>query len=169
MQERRARQGEGQRRSAESRRREPFAEAGERESVEKGPRRLGEHREGRPRPDPARELLAHNRLIDDLADLPATVADEYALTNDPDIDVAYLIDTLVDKSPLAIERMGQLRALGTGVLTRKQPLVLSQQVEFTVLLAGLNASVDSACGAISKRPRATTPACRPCSPRRSAT
>jgi hypothetical protein len=39
--------------------------------------------------------------------------------------------------------MGQLRALGTGVLTRKQPLVLSQQVEFTVLLAGLNASVDS--------------------------
>jgi methyl-accepting chemotaxis protein len=88
-------------------------------------------------------FFAHNRLIDELLVFQKTVADAYALTNDPDIDTAYLIDTAVDKSPRAIESMGQLRALGTGVLTRKQPLVQSQQVEFTVLLAGLNASVDS--------------------------
>ena len=86
---------------------------------------------------------AHNRLIDELLVFQTIVADEYALTNDPDIDSTYLIATAVDKSPQAIERMGQLRALGTGVLTRKQPLVLSQQVEFTVLLAGLNYSVAS--------------------------
>ncbi|MEF8729649.1 MAG: methyl-accepting chemotaxis protein [Accumulibacter sp.] len=88
-------------------------------------------------------FLAHNRLIDDLLALHSTVADAYALTNDPDIDVAYLIDTAVERSPQAIERMGQLRALGSGVLTRKQPLVLSQQVEFTVLLAELNVAVSA--------------------------
>ncbi|MCM8610883.1 methyl-accepting chemotaxis protein [Accumulibacter sp.] len=88
-------------------------------------------------------FLAHNRLIDDLLSLHGTVADAYALTNDPDIDVAYLIDTAVDRSPQAIERMGQLRALGSGVLTRKQPLVLLQQVEFTVLLAELNVAVNA--------------------------
>ncbi|MCM8595261.1 nitrate- and nitrite sensing domain-containing protein [Accumulibacter sp.] len=84
----------------------------------------------------AREnFRAHTQLIDDLLALQGEVADAYALTNDPDIDTTYLIDTAVDKSPTAIERMGQLRALGTGVLNRKQPLVLDQQVEFTVLLA----------------------------------
>jgi len=88
-------------------------------------------------------FLAHNRLIDDLLALHSTVADAYALTNDPDIDVAYLIDTAVERSPQAIERMGQLRALGSGVLTRKQPLVLLQQVEFTVLLAELNVAVNA--------------------------
>jgi methyl-accepting chemotaxis protein len=87
-------------------------------------------------------FLAHNRLIDGLLAFQAAIADEYALTNDPDIDSAYLIDTAVDKLPQALERMGQLRALGTGVLSRKQALVLSQQVEFTVLLAELNASVN---------------------------
>jgi methyl-accepting chemotaxis protein len=86
---------------------------------------------------------AHNRLIEEVLALQAVVADEYALTNDPDIDSTYLIDTAFEKSPQAIERMGQLRALGTGVLTKKQPLELSQQVELTVLLAGMNSSVVS--------------------------
>ncbi|MBL8395979.1 MAG: methyl-accepting chemotaxis protein [Candidatus Accumulibacter sp.] len=86
-------------------------------------------------------FLAHNRLIDALLGFQSMVADEYALTNDPDIDSAYLIDTAANRLPQAIERMGQLRALGTGVLTRKQPLALSQQVEFTVLLAELNSAV----------------------------
>ena len=86
---------------------------------------------------------AHNRLIEEVLAFQAVVADEYALTNDPDIDSTYLIDTAFEKSPQAIERMGQLRALGTGVLTKKQPLELSQQVELTVLLAGMNSSVVS--------------------------
>lgn len=92
---------------------------------------------------PRENFLAHNRLIEELLAFQSAISDEYALTNDPDIDSTYLIQTAVDKSPQAIERMGQLRALGTGVLTTKQPLVLSQQVEFTVLLAGLNSAVDS--------------------------
>ena len=91
----------------------------------------------------AREnFLSHNRLIDDLLGLQRDVADFSTLSNDPDIASTYLIATAIDKSPQAIEYMGQLRALGTGVLTRKQALVLSQQVELTVLLAGLNTSIE---------------------------
>lgn len=90
---------------------------------------------------PRENFLAHTRLIEDLSTFQSLVADEYALSSDPDIDSTYLIDTLIEKLPLAIERMGQLRALGTGVLTRKQPLALSQQVEFTALLTGLDSAV----------------------------
>jgi methyl-accepting chemotaxis protein len=92
---------------------------------------------------PRENFLAHTGLIADCLTFQKTIADAYALTNDPDIDAAYLIDTLVDSLPWAIERMGQLRGLGTGVLAKQMPLVPSQQVEFTVLLAGLNASVDA--------------------------
>lgn len=91
----------------------------------------------------AREnFLAHNRMVDDLLLFETIVADHYSLTNDPGIDSSHLLDTALDKSPLAIERMGQLRALGAGVLAKKQPLALSQQVEFTVLLTGLNSAVE---------------------------
>jgi methyl-accepting chemotaxis protein len=92
---------------------------------------------------PRENFLAHTGLIADCLTFQKTIADTYALTNDPDIDATYLIDTLVDSLPWAIERMGQLRGLGTGVLAKQMPLVPSQQVEFTVLLAGLNASVDA--------------------------
>ena len=91
---------------------------------------------------PRENFLTHNRLIDDLLLFQRVVADQHKLTNDPDIDTTYLIDTALDKSPRAIESMGQLRALGTGVLTKRQPLALAQQVEFTILLASLNAGVD---------------------------
>ncbi|WP_300451556.1 methyl-accepting chemotaxis protein [Accumulibacter sp.] len=102
---------------------------------------------------PRENFLAHNRLIDDLLSLQGFVADHYTLINDPEIDSTYLIDTAVDKLPLAIERMGQLRALGTGVLTRRQALVLSQQVEFTALLADLNAAVEGLRRNIGKTSR----------------
>ena len=86
-------------------------------------------------------FASHTRLIGDLLSFQRAVADQYALTNDPDIDSAYLIDTVVDKLPLALESMGQLRALGTAALTRKQALVMAQQVELTVLLARINSAV----------------------------
>ncbi|HND55775.1 MAG TPA: methyl-accepting chemotaxis protein, partial [Pirellulaceae bacterium] len=92
---------------------------------------------------PRENLLSHNRLIDDLFSLQRDLSDYYTLTNDPDIAATYLIQTAIDHSPRAIESMGQLRALGTGVLTKKQPLVLSQQIEFTVLHAGLHSAIGS--------------------------
>ena len=76
-------------------------------------------------------FASHTRLIGQLQVLQRVIADQYALTNDPDIDSRYLIATVVDEMPLALESMEQLRALGTGALSRKRELVMSQQVEFT--------------------------------------
>ncbi|MBK7563270.1 MAG: nitrate- and nitrite sensing domain-containing protein [Propionivibrio sp.] len=88
-------------------------------------------------------FASHTRLIGQLQVLQRVIADQYALTNDPDIDSRYLIATVVDEMPLALESMEQLRALGTGALSRKRELVMSQQVEFTALLAKLDFSVAS--------------------------
>lgn len=71
-------------------------------------------------------FASHTRVIDGLVSLEESIADEYALTNDPDIDSRYLIDTVVDKLPTALDSMGQLRALGTGALSLKEPLALAQ-------------------------------------------
>ena len=91
---------------------------------------------------PVRENFAtHTALIKELARFLRLIADQNSLTNDPDIDSSYLIDTLIDELPLALESMGQLRAIGTGALTRKEALAMAQQVELAAALAGLNAAV----------------------------
>ena len=85
-------------------------------------------------------LAAHSRLIEDLLTFQAVVADEYTLTNDPEIDSMYLVDTALVKLPVALERLGKLRASGTGVMTKKQ-ILQQQQVDITALLAELNTAV----------------------------
>ncbi|HQO30517.1 MAG TPA: nitrate- and nitrite sensing domain-containing protein, partial [Accumulibacter sp.] len=87
-------------------------------------------------------FMAHNRLIEDIFHLLTIVADEYRLTNDPDIDTTYLIATATKNLPEAIESMGQLRALGTGALTRATPLLLTQQVDLSTILANLNTATN---------------------------
>lgn len=42
---------------------------------------------------------------------------ETALSLDPDIDSYYLMDAVVVKLPAVLERLGQIRARGTGILT----------------------------------------------------
>lgn len=85
-------------------------------------------------------LAAHGRLVEDMLIFQSLVADEYTLTNDPEIDSMYLVDTALVKLPVALERLGKLRASGTGVLTRKQ-ILQQQQVDMTSLLAELSTSV----------------------------
>ncbi|MCE1242712.1 methyl-accepting chemotaxis protein [Oryzomicrobium sp.] len=88
---------------------------------------------------PAPENLArHTRLIDDLLIFQVTVSDALGLTIDPDIDSFYLIDTIVHKLPSALERLGQLRARGAGLLSRKE-MSDSQKVDLVALLADLDA------------------------------
>ncbi|HNC28131.1 methyl-accepting chemotaxis protein [Accumulibacter sp.] len=88
-------------------------------------------------------FVQHTRLIEDLLHFQSSIADHYGLTNDPEIDSTRLIDTIVRSLPWALERMGQLRALGTGALASKQPLQIVQQVEISTVLAGLNATVEA--------------------------
>ncbi len=95
-------------------------------------------------------FIAHNQLIEDTLHFLTVVADEYRLTNDPDIDTTYLIATSTKNLPEAIEKMGQLRALGTGALTRAKPLLLTQQVEFSTVLAYLKKATNEVRGNLEK-------------------
>ncbi|HEX5801885.1 MAG TPA: methyl-accepting chemotaxis protein [Azospira sp.] len=82
----------------------------------------------------------HTTLIDNLLTFMVNAADNYHLTIDPDIDSYYLIDTVMTKAPIALERLGQMRARGTGILTKKQ-MVHAQQTEMNALMAELNGAL----------------------------
>ncbi len=82
----------------------------------------------------------HTAMIDSMLTFMVFVADTYQLTLDPDIDSFYLIDTVMTKAPIALERLGQMRARGTGILTKKQMLT-DQQVEMSTLMAELNGAL----------------------------
>ena len=62
----------------------------------------------------------HTSLIDQMLLFMVTIADEYALTLDPEIDSYYLIDTVVNKLPHVIEHLGQLRAIGLDNLLNRR-------------------------------------------------
>jgi diguanylate cyclase (GGDEF)-like protein/PAS domain S-box-containing protein len=81
-------------------------------------------------------FASHTRLIGQMLLFMGTVADEYALTLDPDIDTYYLIDSTVIKLPMAIEQLGQLRAYGSGILAAKR-VSTDQKVTVQTLIAGL--------------------------------
>lgn len=78
----------------------------------------------------AENTAYHTALIGDLLLFVSTAADHYALTLDPDIDSYYLMDTALSRVPMALERLGQLRAMGTATLTRKT-LTEQQKVDLS--------------------------------------
>ena len=82
----------------------------------------------------------HSRLIDQILIFEVAVADEFALTTDPEIGSFYLVDNTINKLPLALERLGQIRARGTGILAKKQ-ISESQKIEISSLMAELNGAL----------------------------
>ncbi|MFW5443745.1 MAG: response regulator, partial [Methylococcaceae bacterium] len=62
----------------------------------------------------------HTHLINQLQFFKVFIADEYALTFTSEIDTSYLIDTSINKLPEAMEQLGQIRAFGTSILSKKQ-------------------------------------------------
>jgi len=69
---------------------------------------------------PSENISRHTHMIDAMLSAMVAVADETQLTLDPDIDSYYLMDVVVVKLPNLIERLGQMRARGTGILTKKE-------------------------------------------------
>ena len=82
----------------------------------------------------------HTALIDRTLLFFMDVGDEYALTLDADIDSYYLIDTVLGKAPTALERLGQMRARGTAVLTKKQ-MADQQKADMSMLMGELNTAL----------------------------
>ncbi|WP_435627137.1 EAL domain-containing protein [Candidatus Ferrigenium straubiae] len=88
----------------------------------------------------AENFAAHTRLIARIQSFEGMVADEYALTLDPELSTFYLIDTIVNKLPHALEHLGRLRAYGTGVLAKKQASE-QQKIEMSILIAKLDDAI----------------------------
>ncbi|MCR4304375.1 MAG: EAL domain-containing protein [Gallionella sp.] len=86
-------------------------------------------------------FAAHTRLLEQILLFELSISDNYALILDPEIDTFYLIDTSVNKLPNALEHLGQLRAYGTGILTRKQ-INESQKVKLNALMVELGSKLN---------------------------
>lgn len=82
----------------------------------------------------------HTALITALTNFMVEISDATSMTLDPDIDSYYLIDTVINKAPTALERLGQMRAKGTGILTKKQ-MFDQQKIEMSALMAELNGAL----------------------------
>lgn len=87
-------------------------------------------------------FATHTRLIDKILIFNVDVADETSLIFDPDVDTYYLVDTALIKLPLALERLGQMRARGTGILAKKQ-ISDQQKVELSSMISELNYAIRS--------------------------
>ena len=81
-------------------------------------------------------FAAHTSLIERMQLFEVRIADEYALTLDPEISTYYLIDTIVNKLPHTIEHLGLLRAYGTGILAERR-VSPQQQTEISILISKL--------------------------------
>ena len=62
----------------------------------------------------------HSALMEDINKFIVHVADKSKLTLDSELDHSHLIDILVRRVPVVTDKMGQIRAIGTGVITKRQ-------------------------------------------------
>ena len=85
----------------------------------------------------AENFAAHTRLINRIQSFEGMIADDYALILDTELSTYYLIDTIINKLPLALEHLRQLRAYGTAALASKQ-ITAQQKMEINILVAGLD-------------------------------
>ncbi|MBI1888176.1 MAG: EAL domain-containing protein [Nitrosomonadales bacterium] len=86
-------------------------------------------------------LTVHTSLIRQMRLFHAFIADEYALSMDTEIATFYLIDTIVNKLPDALEHFGQIRGYGTGILAKKQ-ITERQKIKLGSLIAELDSAID---------------------------
>jgi len=62
----------------------------------------------------------HSALMEKVNKFVVSVADASNLTLDPELDTFYLMDVLVNRIPVVTNAMGQIRAIGTGTISKKQ-------------------------------------------------
>jgi len=79
-------------------------------------------------------------IVDQLLILAQTIADNYALTNHPDIDIFYLLNTTIRQLASTQEYLGQTRAFGTRILAERTSSSL-QKLQINTLTAQANKAV----------------------------
>ncbi len=98
-------------------------------------------------------LAAYVEILNQFQQFKETVADYYALTFDAGIDTHYLTDTVINKIPDVLEKLGQLHELSAATLTNKQ-LSDHQKNDIIVLIAELNESLSTVDLSLEKTGRA---------------
>jgi len=89
---------------------------------------------------PEANFDAHTLLVERAGHYALFVADEFLLTQDPDLPSFYLLDTALNKLPNALERLGRLRAYGATLLVRGT-VGDAQRLQLRVMLAELDGAV----------------------------
>jgi len=84
----------------------------------------------------------HTMLISQLLLLAQKIADDYALTNHPDLAIYYILNTTIQQLSAAQEFLGQIRAFGTGILAEKHSTEL-QKVQINTLISNTDQAVHS--------------------------
>ncbi|HRE18188.1 MAG TPA: methyl-accepting chemotaxis protein, partial [Rhodocyclaceae bacterium] len=85
---------------------------------------------------------AHTALVGRSLEFLIEIADASELTLDPQIDTYYLMDSLVQRMPAALEKLAVLRGRGTGILARKE-LTQSMRTDMGTTLAELGSATAS--------------------------
>jgi diguanylate cyclase (GGDEF)-like protein/PAS domain S-box-containing protein len=83
----------------------------------------------------------HSRLINKILSFESDIADDFGLTTDSNLDSFYLVIAANNELLKSLERLGQIRAYGTGILGSKQATE-SQLINISNLLTLLNHSLD---------------------------
>ncbi|MDP2826550.1 MAG: EAL domain-containing protein [Sulfuritalea sp.] len=84
-----------------------------------------------------KSFLAHSSLLGKLQSFRTEIADRHSLSFDPDIDAHYLLQTAIVDLPVTLEKIGQIRGLGTGILAKKK-ISGNQQLQMHALITELH-------------------------------
>ena len=84
---------------------------------------------------PEESFKSHTLLIEDMLSLISHVGETSNLRFDPHPDSYYLVDAVVYKLPVLSENLGQARAIGSGIATKKR--IVSDERMRLIMLSGL--------------------------------
>ena len=87
-------------------------------------------------------ILGYIELVKQEKDLVVKVGDMSNLILDPDLDSFYLMDAVINRLFTMSESMGQIRAIGSGVLAKKYSNY-NQRIRLTVLNGNVKSALDS--------------------------
>ena len=91
----------------------------------------------------------HVNLIKLIARVRGELMDEFGLLNHPDTDSFYLIDTMINGVIPVQEYLGQVRAVGTGILSKRR-LTQEEILKIGILDAQSNEAIESLKYSLSK-------------------
>ena len=101
---------------------------------------------------PNRNFLEHSHLLDQLLALRRHIADHRSLSFDPEIGAHYLLDTAIVELPVALEKIGQIRGLGTAILAKKE-FAGNQKLQIHALITELHSARKSLSFSMSEAAR----------------